>query len=114
MSIYKIIFLFYSFMILSIGSTSAGEDCFMIAGQTVDTTSEKVYLKPEQIYFLHNKIFIMQGNSCLEIQCLKSDSEGLYYEKAAPEHWTCPLCGYYNRNTWYCRNPNPPCGWPND
>ena len=71
------------------------------------SSSEKVYVQPNQISFLSDGIFILLNNQRVPVDAISVDSNGVYASSVKFSR-TCPKRGHENK--WYanqCAN----CGY---
>lgn len=74
---------------------------------------EKRYIKPSQISFERNSIFVQLDNQWMPVASLHVDVEGIFVvrdeRETDPLHWRCPNCQFQNFiGDSKCKR----CGWP--
>jgi methionyl-tRNA synthetase len=79
--------------------------------QKIVSLKQKIYVEPSQIYFSNNHIFVQSTKEMIQIQGIKSDELGVYYQAEHPQFWYCEYifsngkrCGHYNTYSYYCEN----------
>ncbi len=94
-------------IILSLNLAAPIESSPLIQGQSLDVTSEKVYLDPSQIFLSDKGIFIMLDRGLVQVQGIGVDAKGLY---ADTSYWVCPRCSHENKSG-YCDCHNDGCDY---
>ena len=81
-----------------------------------ETTPEKIYVSPAQIYFAENEILINVNDRLICTDSIHVDNVGYYFEssQAIDEKslsWRCGECGKRNEDYYnYCKK----CGHPRE
>ena len=73
--------------------------------QQVEVITDKLYVKPAQIYFANDRIFVINENKLIEADYLSIDEQGMYCGvkvEGYPKDWKCPKCKSRNENRDYC------------
>lgn len=95
-------------------------DSLVAAKEILTTTTQKIYVKPSEILFSKDKIFIHketdQGIVLIEVSSIQTDCEGIYYtiespstDENEPRLWRCRMCESINLDSnKYCQT----CGRP--
>ncbi len=66
--------------------------------------NSKVYVKPENVMFDKDDIYVRLNQNWVQTNALYSDAAGLYMIDSQGA-WTCGRCNYYNTsNDWTCDN----------
>lgn len=74
-------------------SANSAKEFSMIEGQQLEIIYENINIKPSQIFFCENEIFVLLEQGLTRVDSLKTDSGGLFARRG---YWVCPRCGGRN------------------
>lgn len=77
------------------------------------TTSEKIYIEPENLQFDKKDIFVFHHDTWHRVRALFSDEVGLYVSRQPSQHtWYCyPCTAYHNCSIKECDSGNSAPGY---